>query len=45
MDCFIFAPQVRLLLHQAKPSPTRKAALPTAALLERYKCVPLVTSY
>eukprot|EP00290_Baffinella_frigidus_P012367 CAMPEP_0180162356 /NCGR_PEP_ID=MMETSP0986-20121125/29173_1 /TAXON_ID=697907 /ORGANISM="non described non described, Strain CCMP2293" /LENGTH=404 /DNA_ID=CAMNT_0022112821 /DNA_START=62 /DNA_END=1276 /DNA_ORIENTATION=- len=28
---------VRLLLHQAKPSPTRRAALPTQALLERYK--------
>jgi hypothetical protein len=28
---------VRLLLHQNRPSPTRRAALPSAALLQKYK--------
>ena len=30
---------VRLLLHQNRPSPTRRAALPSAALLQQYKLV------
>mmetsp|Transcript_8543 Transcript_8543/g.20175 ORF Transcript_8543/g.20175 Transcript_8543/m.20175 type:complete len:405 (+) Transcript_8543:142-1356(+) len=34
---------VRLILHQSRPSPTRKAAIPTPALLRKYKLTELVS--